>query len=107
MNKLMEDFGNITSLPNSALNHAANIITEIIGHYIAEMKLNKKTETVIDLMIGTLTINISEGIKYKFIPNTQLEKTIKKAYKTSESPLTNHIENTLCKSVGKLYKEML
>lgn len=107
MNNLIEDFSNITGLSNYTLNHAFSIIQEIIGHYVAEMKLNKQTETVVDLMIGTLTISISDGIKYKFIPNSKLEKTIKKAYKTSESPLTNHIDDTICKSVDKLYKEML
>ena len=75
---------------------------------IYESILNKQDITEMDIGIGTLYIlNNDQGIKFKYIPNKQVEEAVKDTIVDQENPVQLILEKRLVSKIVNTYKDIL
>lgn len=108
MTNLIEDVSALTEVTEATLEKLLKVSTHCIGHAVHESICEKQEITKIDLGIGELTIRVStEGIQYRFVPSTSLEKLLVQTVTSKTSPMVIQIENKLQDKINKTYKEVL
>lgn len=104
MYNLQKDLEELTGIKGYNLNSLSNLCCDIIGHDVLENLYNQNNVTEINLGFGTLcVINIDNELKYKFIPCTRLETSIKNAYK-NKSQIELEVNKVLGDRISKSYK---
>ena len=105
---IADDLSVLTTIQKSAIIKLLDKESYIITNGIEENLLSNNPISEFDLGIGVLSILIDDKqIKYKFIPNTKLEKAIKKTVSNKKSPLKDSLEKTLVNKIPNIYKELL
>ena len=80
----------------------------VICNDIHQAMLRGENIAYVDIGIGTLGFDFSSGdsIKYKFIPNKDVEKEISVTIVSGENPLTDKVEQSLVKKIVDTYKDL-
>lgn len=108
MVNILKDISTVTTIPHATLTKLSDVSELCICHAIEESLLKGGEVTSIFVGIGTLNIKATDGeIKYKFIPSTKFEESVKQTVLTRESPLINKVEEKLKDKVMNVYKELL
>lgn len=105
---LIEDLSTLTTIPQEALNKLITKAIWCICDTIQESKLQNSTTTKINIGLGNLIIiDEDEQIKYKFIPNTELEDGVRDTLIEGKNPLSLTLEKTLVSKILKTYKDII
>ncbi len=108
MNNIIEDISKLTTIPQNALDKLVNKAMWCIGDSFQEGILLGKEITEVNIGIGTLLIsNLSEEIKYKFIPNEQLEQALISIALDKKNPLELTLEKKLTSKILNTYKDII
>ncbi len=107
MNNVSEDVSILSTIPQDTINKLLKEVTWSICHSVEEDLLNNNTLTKIDIGLGTLLIsNEEDTIKYKFIPSSTLEDSVKETILSKKSPLESILEDTLIRKILHTYKDI-
>lgn len=105
---LIEDLSKLTTIPQKALDKLVEKSMWIICDDVQESCLESNVLTTIDLGIGKLLIDTSnDAIRYKFIPNCDLDNALKKVIIDDINPLKNTLELALVNKILNTYKTIL
>lgn len=108
MSNITRDVSKLTTIPYATLSKLKDIEVACIGHDVYEGVLKNEQQITADVGIGELFIKITpEEIRYKFIPSSYLEETVRNSVVNKESPLVQKIERKLRDKVMNVYKELL
>ena len=108
MTDSIKDLSILTTIPKSVLDKLTTELQYVICHSIEESSLQSENITKIDIGIGTLLISVEdEGVRYKFIPSSSLEQTVKWTILNHKSPIIHQVEEALKDKVMNVYKELL
>ena len=108
MISLFSDISALTGIPKLTLEKICDKAKLSICDSVLEQLINRDPQTIIDIGVGTLYIRVEDcEIKYKFIPNKDLDKMICTAVSTKNNPLINKLDSTLKERVISTYKELL
>ncbi len=108
MNNVIKDISTLTTINEDYLKSLVTKSEWCICSYIEESILKKETITKIDIGIGFLSVLVEDNtIKYKFIPNKELEEAIRDTVINDKNPLKLKLEKSLVDKITKMYKEYL
>jgi hypothetical protein len=108
MNEVIKDISKLTTINEEYLKSLVTKGEWCICSYIEDSVLKKETITKIDIGIGFLSILVEDNtIKYKFIPNKELEEAIRDTIINDKNPLKLKLEKSLVDKITKMYKEYL
>lgn len=108
MTNLIEDVSVLTDVSENLLKKFIPVCTYAIGHAVHEQQCSKQDLTEIDLGIGMLKIQVTDAqIKYRFIPDKLLEKTLIQTVTTRRSPLLTKLDCNLDERLQRTYRELL
>lgn len=106
MYNLLDDLSVLTNIKKYNFEQICDLSIDIFNYDILENINKKEPVTTIDIGIGILyIINDSDTIKYKFIPSSKLEKSIRNAYK-GKNQLENKVDTQLGNRLNNSYKEL-
>ena len=103
---IVTDIGTLTRVPNKTLNELVHKINLCIGSIIAEAKNKGESATIINIGIGTLSIDLIT-MQSKFVPSKDLKTTIKQGITTGIDPLECILEQTLTEKLIHFCEEVL
>ncbi len=108
MNKLINDLTLLTGVSKNALDELNDKANLTIAHCVFESLKEGNPLTTIDIGVGILYIKLEdENIKYRFVPNKNLEALVSQAATSKSSPLANRAEMILNKRIEQTYKDLL
>lgn len=108
MTVLVNDISNLTTLSVRLLEKLNKTSITIIGHAVYESLLEGGCDTHVDTGYGTLTIHVdAESIRYRFVPNKELERVVMKTVTTKTSPLKVALDKNLSDKLQNTYRELL
>lgn len=108
MYKLVEDLSVLTTIDSRHISKLVDKSFICINDYVQEAIIQGENVINIDIGLGNLLINIDNNqLKYKFIPNNKLEKSIKETYINRANTLERTIESTLINRITNIYKDLL
>ena len=108
MVNLIEDLSQLTCVSDTTLKKFVPLITYVIGHAVHEGQCEHKDIVEIDLGVGDLHIKIDDDeIRYRFVPSTDLQKTVSKTVTSKTSPIVTKLHTDLQDRIQRTYKEML
>lgn len=103
---IINDIGTLTKIPNKTLVELTHKINLCIGSIIADAKAAGEQVVVINIGIGTLSIELL-NMQCKFIPSKDLKTTIKTCLTTDTDPLELMLEQTLIDKLVNFCGEVL
>lgn len=107
-NNLIADISKLTTIPDNVLNKLVNKAFYCISDIIEDALLEQKKVVDIEIGIGTLYIELnSDTVRYKFIPNKELESVVKNTVVNKRNLLQDTLEMTLVNRVTDTYKDLL
>lgn len=105
---LITDMSLLTTIPESTLKKLAEKAKYIICHDVEESCLSENDVTDINIGIGTIKIkNTEEGVKYRFVPSSNLETSIMDTIACGKSPLEIAVEDAIVERLNKARKELI
>lgn len=108
MTVLVNDISNLTTLSVRLLEKLNKTSITIIGHAVYESLLEGGCDTHVDTGYGTLTIHVdAEAVRYRFVPNKELERVVMKTITTKTSPLKVALDKNLSDKLQNTYRELL
>lgn len=108
MIKLTEDISKLTNISKQVLDKLTNLSISCICDAVETDIINGEDILEVDIGIGTLKIKHSDNeIRYKFCPSAKFEEQLMKTILEDANPLKATIEDTLCKRITSVYKELL
>lgn len=90
----INDVGTLLRIPNKSLEELSNKINLCIGSIINDALIANEKTVVINIGIGTLSINLVD-MQCKFIPSKNLKATIKRSLDTKIDPIECTLEKAL------------
>ena len=102
---ILADISTLTHIPNKTLTELAHKINLCIGSTIAEAKAKGETAVVINIGIGTLSIDLI-SMQCKFLPSRELKATIKNCLTTEVDPLELVLEEALAEKLTHFLEEV-
>jgi len=103
---IITDLSTLTHIPNKTLLELSNKITLCIGSIIAEAKAKGENAVIINIGIGTLSIDLI-SMQCKFMPSRDLKGTIKSCIASNVDPLDLALEEALIEKLGHFLDEVL
>lgn len=103
---LVTDVGTLLKLPNKVtteLVHKANLC---IGSIINDAKLAGEQTIIINVGIGTLSIDLVD-MQCKFVPSKDLKTAIKNSLNSNIDPLELSLEQTLTDRLLAIFEEAI
>ena len=103
---LVTDVGTLLKLPNKVtaeLVHKANLC---IGSIINDAKLAGEQTVIINIGIGTLSIDLVD-MQCKFVPSKDLKTAIKNSLSSNTDPLELALEQTLTDKLLAVCEEVM
>ena len=103
---LVTDIGTLLQLPNKVtteLVHKANLC---IGSIINDAKLAGEQTIIINIGIGTLSIDLVD-MQCKFVPSKDLKTAIKNSLNSNIDPLELALEQTLADRLLAVFEEAI
>jgi|LSQX01.2.fsa_nt_gb hypothetical protein len=108
MNNLIEDISKLTTIPDKVLNKLVSKSFYCISDIIEDAILENKKVVEIEIGIGTLYLELnSDNVRYKFIPNKELESAVKNTIVNKRNLLQDTLEMILVNRVTDTYKELV
>lgn len=102
---IITDLSTLTHIPNKTLVELSHKITLCIGSIIAEAKLKGESAVLINIGIGTLSIDLI-SMQCKFVPSRELKATIKNCMSTEVDPLELALEEALVERLEHFLDEV-
>lgn len=103
-----KELSELMCVPLAVLQRLNTNLMMVIGNHIYTSKLGDEDSISLDIGIGQLNILVmGDSVKYKFIPSTKLEKTIKDVIVSNVDPLEKCAEEELSERILALYKGLL
>lgn len=107
MINLIKDLSNLTDIPEKYLNKINTNELYIINDGVYNSIKSGKGVEEFDIGIGTLVIGVDGNtLKYKFIPSTELENSLKFTVKTNKNSLKISLEKSLVNKILELYEDL-
>lgn len=103
---IVTDISTLTKVPNKTLNELVHKINLCIGSIIAEAKNNGEQTVLINIGIGTLSVDLV-AMQSKFVPSKDLKTTIKRSVSTGIDPLECALEQALADKLINFCDEVL
>lgn len=100
----INDLSTLTRVPNKILNDLVTKLNLCIGSSIHDALLEKEEAVVINIGIGTLSVNLID-MDCKFIPSKDLKSTIKKSIAEKIDPVEYETEEALIQKLLTIYQE--
>lgn len=102
----LADVGTLIKVPNKTLNELADKLTLCIGSIIHDAILSEEKAVVINIGIGTLSVNLAD-MQCKFVPSKALKSTIKKTIESGVDPVECALEQALTDKLMAACQEVL
>lgn len=107
-NNLIEDISKLTTISDTVLNKLISKAFYCISDIIEDAVLENKKVVDIEIGIGTLYLELnSDNVRYKFIPNKDLESAVKNTIINKRNLLQDTLEMTLVSRITDTYKDLL
>ena len=103
---IITDLSTLTRIPNKTLNELSHKINLCIGSIIAEAKIKGEQAVIINIGIGTLSIDLID-MQCKFVPSKELKATIKASLSDPIDPLDLVLEQALTEKLCHFLDEVL
>lgn len=108
MVKLNEDLSLLTTIPTRQLDRLTAKAKDCISNAIVEGTLQGELTIEIDIGYGVLRlIREEQGIRYIFVPDSDLEQKVKAAFVDHKSSLTQIVEASLVDHITNAYKDLI
>lgn len=101
---IIKDLSTLLKIQNKALNVLVNKECLCIGSAIHDAILENQEAVILDIGIGTLSVDLKE-MQCKFLPSKDLKTVIKKSIESKVDPLEQEIEATLIKKLQDICQE--
>lgn len=101
---IINDLATYTRVPTKVLNELTAKAELCIGSAIHDALLEKETATVLDIGIGTLSVNLVD-MDCKFVPSKELKAVIKKSLSEQIDPAELILEESLIQKLLTIYEE--
>ena len=102
---IITDLSTLTKVPNKTLTELVHKINLCIGSIISEAKTKGEQAVIINIGIGTLSIDLID-MQCKFIPSRELKATIKTCISGTEDPLDLALEQALTEKLSHFLDEV-
>lgn len=107
MSNIIEDVSKLTTIPEKTLNKLIQKVIYCICEQIQEDILEEKELSELDVGLGTIYIKYAgDEIKYKFIPNTELEKSVYNTVVKKLNLMETALNEALAKKFIDVYKDL-
>lgn len=103
---IVSDFSTLSKIPNKVLNEIIHKLNLCIGSIIYEAKQAGEHAVVINIGLGTLSIDLI-NMDCKFIPSKDLKQSIKDSLNAKIDPLELELENALSDKLISICEEVL
>ena len=103
---IINDISTLTRVPNKVLTDLTHKANLCIGSIIAEAKAKGENAVIINIGIGTLSIDLI-SMQCKFLPSRELKTTIKNCIATEIDPLELVLEEALIEKLTHFLDEVL
>lgn len=104
---LVNDLSTLTKIPNKTLTELVHKINLCIGSIIADAKQAGDQAVIINIGIGTLSIDLID-MQSKFVPSRELKSTIKNCVTDGPvDPLELALEQALANKLANFIDEVL
>ena len=103
---VITDLSVLTHIPNKTLTELSHKLTLCIGNIIAESKAKGEQAVIINIGIGTLSIDLID-MQCKFVPSRELKTTIKTCINEPIDPLELALEQALIEKMNHFVEEVL
>ena len=100
------DLGVLLKLPNKVVAELVHKINLCIGSTISDAKLSGDQSVVINIGIGTLSIDLID-MQCKFIPSKDLKTAIKDCLNSNVDPLELELEQALADKLISVCEEVM
>ena len=102
---IITDISSATKIPIKVLNAVTTKEILCIGSSIHDALEAKEDIAVLNIGLGTLSVNLADG-QCKFIPSQELKTTIKKCINNKIDPLEDTLEQAIIDKLIKVYNEV-
>ena len=107
MSNIVEDVSKLTTIPEKTLNKLNQKFIYTICEQIQEDILQEKEMSELDIGLGTIYIKyVGDEIKYKFIPNQELEKAVYSTVVKKLNLMETVLNEALAKKFIDVYKDL-
>lgn len=103
---LVTDLSTLSKIPNKILNEIVHKLNLCIGSIIYEAKQAGEHAVVINIGLGTLSIDLVD-MNCKFVPSKDLKQSIKDSLNAKIDPLELELENELAEKLVSICEEVL
>ena len=101
---VINDLGTLTKVPVKILETLTSRLDLCIGSAVHDAIKAGETATILNIGIGTLSINLLD-MQCKFIPSKDLKAAIKKSINEGIDPLEFELEEALIQKLLGIYQE--
>lgn len=105
-NNIIGDVGNLLKIPAKISNELVEKACLCIGSTISDAKNRGETQIVLNIGIGTLSINLID-MECKFVPGKNLKAAIKLSLTSEVDPLETVLEQALADKLLAICDEVL
>ena len=103
---ILNDVGTLLRIPTKITNEITDKSCLCIGSIISDAKNRGETQTIINIGIGTLSIDLID-MQCKFVPGKNLKAAIKQSLDTTRDPLELMLEQTLADKLLAICEEVI
>lgn len=103
---IINDVGTLLKIPTKVTNELTDKACLCIGSLICDAKRKGETQTVINLGIGSLSVDLMD-MQCKFVPGKNLKTAIKDALTTEQDPLELTLEQAFADRLLAICEEVL
>jgi len=103
---IVNDLGALLKLPNKVVQELVHKVNLCIGSAISDAKLSGDQSVVINIGIGTLSIDLID-MQCKFIPSKDLKQAIKDSLNGDVDPLELELEQALAEKLISVCEEVM
>lgn len=103
---VISDISTLTRVPNKVLTELITKINLCIGNIISEAKELGEQTVIINIGIGTLSIDLID-MQCKFVPSKDLRATIKNSLVSRKDPLELVLEQALADKLISICEEVM
>ncbi len=103
---VINDLGTLTKIPNKLLQELSHKLNLCIGSAIHDAVLNKEDVAIINVGIGSLSVNLAD-MQCKFIPSKDLKTAIKNSLNSKVDPMELQLEQALTDKLIAICEEVL
>lgn len=103
---IVTDISTLTRIPNKTLMELVHKLNLCIGSIIADAKAKGDQAVIINIGIGTLSIDLID-MQCKFLPSKELKSTIKSCITNQVDPLELALEQALTEKLVHFVEEVI